>query len=424
MKKKENERRRDKMLHLYNSLTRKKKQFKQTEKNVKIYTCGPSTYMRPHIGNYRTFLYEDILQRYLEYLGYEVTRLMTLTDVEDKAIAEARKENVTLEELTSLNETQLFKDFELLRIKLPQFTVRASTAVDQAAELVNVLTERGIAYWHPHDGRINAYFEPSKFNGFGKLAHLDMSDWPKQKRRFHKDTYPGTPWNRGDFVIWHGCKTGDVCWDTEVGKGRPAWNIQDAAIVTKHLGFHVEIGAGGIDNLVRHHDYTLAIAESISGKSFADFWLHGAHLLVEGSKMSKSKGNVVYPDELTSRGFGGEHIRFFLIHRHYRKRYNFTQKKFVETATRLNALRKLVSDLKKARAKKPSLKGKRLAVKIALDFEAFMNNDLDVNGAFNNLYKAVSKLDDLRRNERLGAKDAGAALEALKRADTVLKVIF
>jgi cysteinyl-tRNA synthetase len=414
------------MLHLYNSLTRKTEPFHAAEKgNVKMYTCGPSTYMRPHIGNYRTFLYEDILQRYLEYLGYKVTRLMTLTDVEDKAIAEARKENVTLEELTSRNETQLFRDFEFLRIKVPNYTVRASTVVEQAAELVKTLTERGIAYWHPHDGRVNAYFEPTKFTGFGKLAHLDMTKWPKRKRRFHKDTYPGTPWNRGDFIIWHGCKLDDVCWDTEVGSGRPAWNVQDAAIVTAHMGFHVNIAAGGIDNLVRHHDYTLAVAESVSGTKFADFWLHGAHLLVNGSKMSKSKGNVVYPEDLTHKGYGGEHVRFFLTHRHYRKRLNFTNETFDDTAKRLDAFRKLASDLQQANAAKPNgAEGKALADRITACFEEAMNNDLDIKGAFGNLHKTVSKLDALRKKGKLSAKDAGLALEALKRVDAVLKVIF
>ncbi len=260
------------MLRLFNTLTRKKEPFKRLEgEKVKIYSCGPSTYMRPHIGNYRTFLFEDVLQRYLEYLGQPVLRLMTLTDLEDKAIAEAKKENISLEKLTSRNEAQLFKDFELLRIKVPDYMVKASTVVNQSARLTKMLVEKGYAYWHLHEGRRNAYFDPSKFQGFGKLAHLDMSKWPKRKRRFHKDTYPGTPWNRGDFILWHGCKEGDVCWETEIGKGRPAWNIQDAAIVTEHLGFKVDIAAGGIDNLVRHHDYTLSVAEAVSGEKFANY---------------------------------------------------------------------------------------------------------------------------------------------------------
>ena len=253
------------MLNLYNTLTCKIEPFQPAEDmQVKMYTCGPSTYQPAHIGNYRTFLFEDIFQRYLEYLGYNVKRLMTLTDVEDKAIAQAKKENLTVEELTRKNEAVFFRDFELLKIKRPDYIVRASSAVDQAVNLISKLVETGTAYFYTYKGANNVYFDPLKFHGFGKLAHLDMSKWPKKKRRFHKDTYPGTPWNLGDFVLWHGC-TQDVCYQTSIGRGRPAWNIQDAAIVTKHLGFTVDVGCGGIDNLVRHHDYTLAVAEAVSG---------------------------------------------------------------------------------------------------------------------------------------------------------------
>ena len=225
------------MLNLYNTLTRKIEPFNPAEDmHVKMYTCGPSTYQKAHIGNYRTFLFEDILLRYLEYLGYKVTRLITLTDVEDKAITQAKKENLTMEQLTTKNEAIFFADFELLRIKKPDYAIRASSAVDQAANLITQLLDKGTAYWFSHEGSKNVYFDPLKFKGFGKLAHLDMSKWPKKKRRFHLDTYPGTPWNMGDFVIWHGCGLENVCYDTPIGMGRPAWNIQDAAIVTKHLG--------------------------------------------------------------------------------------------------------------------------------------------------------------------------------------------
>ena len=334
------------MLNLYNTLTCKTEPFQPAEdKLVKMYTCGPSTYQPAHIGNYRTFLFEDILQRYLEYIGYKVTRLMTLTDVEDKAITEAKKENLTVEELTRKNEAVFFQDFETLKIKKPDYPVRASAAVDQATKLIQVLTEKGIAYRYNYGGAENFYFDPLKFKGFGKLAHLDMSKWPKKKRRFHKDTYPGTPWNRGDFVLWHGCEQNDVCYQTAIGQGRPAWNIQDAAIVTKYLGFTVDVGCGGIDNLVRHHDYTLAVAEAVSGKQFSRYWLHGGHLFVEGKKMSKSKGNVYYPRDLLAKGFSGEQIRFFLIYGAYRKKRNFTSEKFGETIQKLDSFRRMVAEL-------------------------------------------------------------------------------
>jgi cysteinyl-tRNA synthetase len=390
-----------------------------------MYTCGPSTYQRPHIGNYRTFLFEDVLQRYLEYLGYSVTRLITLTDVEDKAIAEAKKENLSVEELTQRNEAVFFRDFDLLSIKVPNYAVRTSSVIDHAAELVKTLTEKGYAYWHKHEGARNAYFEPLKFDGFGKLAHLDMSKWPRKKRRFHLDTYPGTPWNRGDFILWHGCSNGDnVCWETKIGKGRPAWNIQDAAIVTKHLGFSVDVACGGIDNLVRHHDYTLAVAEAISGKEFARYWLHGAHLFVDGKKMSKSKGNVYYPDDLLVKGFRKEHVRFFLIYESYRKRLNFTFKKLAKTSQKLDAFKNMVQDLQKADNASSSEKAKALANSIISVFERNMNEDLYVKAAFNELYATVVKLHKLMGQRKLGAEDVDKALMSLRRVDSVLQVIF
>lgn len=411
---------------MYNTLTRKVEPFESiVDRKVKMYTCGPSTYQRPHIGNYRTFLFEDVLQRYLEYLGYSVTRLITLTDVEDKAIAEAKKENLSVEELTQRNEAVFFRDFDLLSIKVPNYAVRTSSVIDHAAELVKTLTEKGYAYWHKHEGARNAYFEPLKFDGFGKLAHLDMSKWPRKKRRFHLDTYPGTPWNRGDFILWHGCSNGDnVCWETKIGKGRPAWNIQDAAIVTKHLGFSVDVACGGIDNLVRHHDYTLAVAEAISGKEFARYWLHGAHLFVDGKKMSKSKGNVYYPDDLLVKGFRKEHVRFFLIYESYRKRLNFTFKKLAKTSQKLDAFKNMVQDLQKADNASSSEKAKALANSIISVFERNMNEDLYVKAAFNELYATVVKLHKLMGQRKLGAEDVDKALMSLRRVDSVLQVIF
>ena len=191
-----------------------------------------------------------------------------------------------------------------------------------------------------------------------------MSKWPKKKRRFHKDTYPGTPWNMGDFVLWHGCKQEDVCYQTSIGSGRPAWNIQDAAIVTKHLGFTIDVACGGIDNLVRHHDYTLAIAEAVSGKQFSRYWLHGGHLFVDGKKMSKSKGNVYYPSDLLAKGFSGEQLRFFLIYGPYRKKLNFTFEKLAKTTQKLDSFRNMVTDLQKTKPSSQNRKQRNLSTKL------------------------------------------------------------
>ncbi len=411
------------MLQLYNSLTQKTEAFTPAHPpQVEMYTCGPSTYQRPHIGNYRTFLFEDILQRYLEYLGYDVTRLITLTNIEDKAILQAQKEGVSVEELTSHNEALFFRDFELLHIKQPDFTVRASSIVDQAVALIQMLVSNGVAYQHTYQGRQNYYYDPLKFKGFGKLAHLDMQNWPQTKRRFHLDTYPGTPWNKGDFILWHGCKSSDnVCWDTEVGRGRPAWDIQDASMVTKHLGFSIDIACGGTDNLVRHHDYTLAIVEAASGKLFSKFWLHGGHLYVEGAKMSKSKGNVLYPDDLTAKGYQPHHIRFFLIYGAYAKKRNFTWDLLAQTSRRLDDFRNLVHVLENA---KPSKTNTTTAPRLRKVFQRYMDQNLDVKGAFDALFEATKSLVMLAKKKKLSQQAQNLALTELHAVDDVLQVIF
>lgn len=394
-----------------------------------MFTCGPSVYRRPHIGNYRTFLYEDIFQRYLEYLGYELVRLISLTDIEDKAIIEAEKERISVKELAEKNRSMFSKDSKLLRMQSPTYRacmmVCSSTAVEEAAKLIKKLLQKGYAYNYKHKGRSNVYFNPLKFKRFGKLARLDMSKWPKKKRRFHKDTYPGTPWNMGDFILWHGYKKGDAdYWDTKIGKGRPSWNIQDAATITKYLGTTIEVACGGIDNLVRHHDYTIAIIESISEKTLANHWLHGQHLLVDRKKMSKSKGNVYYPDDLIKLGYTGEHIRFFLIYRHYRKRLNFTFERMKKISQKLNTFKNMVTNLKKAKPPKSSKNAKKLVGEIVSKFETNLNKDLDVKAAFDSLFETVSKLDALKTQGKLSLGDASKALVNLRKIDNVLQIIF
>lgn len=418
------------MLEVFNTLSRQIEQFRPRENGkVRMFTCGPSVYRQPHIGNYRTFLYEDLLQRYLEYLGYDVTRLISLTDIEDKAIVEAEKEHVSVKELAERNRRIFLRDSELLRIKSPTYSACmmacSSTAVEEAAKLIKNLLEKDCAYYYKHKGRRNAYYDPLKFEDFGKLSKLDMSKWPRKKRRFHKDTYPGNRWNRGDFILWHGYKEGDAdYWDTEIGKGRPAWNIQDAATITKYLDFPVDIACGGIDNLARHHDYTIAIVEGVSGEEFAHYWFHGQHLFVDGKKMSKSKGNVYYPSDLVRMGYTGEHIRFFLIYGHYRKRLNFTLKKMKRASQKLDLFKNLVRSLEKAKSEESSGKAKNLVDYLILAFEKNMNNDLNVKDAFDTLFSTLKKLDNLRKRGKLSYKDARTATDKIRKIDNVLQIIY
>ncbi len=418
------------LLKVFNTLTRTIEPFKpHKNKKVKMFTCGPSVYRQPHIGNYRTFLYEDLLQRYLEYLGYDVVRLISLTDIEDKAIIEAEKEGISVNQLAEKNREIFFEDSELLRMRDPTYSACmmacSSTAVEEAAKLIKTLLEKEYAYYYKHRRKRNVYFDPLKFKDFGKLSKLDMNRWPKKKRRFHKDTYPGTPWNMGDFILWHGYKEGDAdYWDTEIGRGRPAWNIQDAATITKYLGFTIDAACGGIDNLTRHHDYTIAIIEGVSGRVFAHYWFHGQHLFVDGKKMSKSKGNIYYPGDLVKLGYSGEHIRFFLAYGHYRKRLDFTLEKMKKSSQKLNVFKNMVKDLEEAESKLSTHETEKLVDSIVTSFEKNMNDDLNVKAAFDDIFKIVSKLNVLKNLGKLGEEDASNAISNLQKIDSVLQVIY
>jgi cysteinyl-tRNA synthetase len=405
------------MLKLYNTFGKKIETFKPVNPAViSIFTCGPSVYQRAHIGNMRTFLFEDTLVRYLEYLGYNVKRGMNITDVEDKAISQAIKEKSSLKKLTDRNVREFISEMKMLGMKAPDYLPRASDHVDRAADIIQALLDKGIAYRYLD----NIYFDPLKFKGFGKLFGLDMSKWPKKKIRFHKDTYPGIQWNLGDFILWHGYRDGDSCyWDTKIGRGRPSWNVQDPSMIVDYFDETLSIYCGGIDNLYRHHDYALAILESVRRFKMARYWLHGRHLLVNGRKMSKSKGNIVYVEDLLYRGYSAAEVRFFLIYGRYGGTLNFSEARMRSSANRLREFRKAVGDVRK-RAGSSSPVRDETAVMIKKVFGDSMDNNLDVKTAFDNIYRIIAGINPLE----LKPAEASGVIKALREIDSVLKIIF
>ena len=414
-------------LCLFNTLGRRQERFRSREAGrVKMFTCGASIYGRPHIGNYRTFLHEDVLERYLEYRGYAVERGINFTDVEDKSLAEASRRGVSLADLTDPVAARFRAECGELAIKLPAHIPRASTTVDEAVRLISLLLARGHAYYH--DGDI--FFDPLTVNGFGRLYGLDMARWPGNRKRFRQDTYPGQRWNLGDFILWHGrCAEGaeSFCWHTELGPGRPAWNIQDPAIISKHLGPQVDICCGGIDNLCRHHDYNLAIMEAASGlRPFARYWVHIAHVLINGRKMSKSRGNILYPDDLYARGVRPAELRFFLIDGHYRRRIHFSESRLAAARERLAALQRLA-----AAAMAPVAAGAgggRAAgsciTRLVRDFEAAMDDDCQVGRGVAALQRHLARLVALRHQGAFSGRDREKLARALGRIDSVLQVLL
>lgn len=403
------------MLKLYNTFGKKIEPFRPVNRKlVTVFTCGPSVYQRSHVGNFRTFLFEDVLVRYFEYSGYVVKRGMTITDIEDKAIEEAAKRKTSVRHLADENLRVFVKEMKLLRMKIPDYLSRASESISQSVGIIKKLLSREVAY--RHDG--NIYFDPTRFPGFGQLYGLDMSKWPEEKRRFHKDTYPGMRWNRGDFILWHGCRAGDVvCLETEIGKGRPSWNVQDPSMVARHFSETLSVYCGGIDNLIRHHDYSRAVLESVRPYQMARFWLHCLHLHVKGQKMSKSKGNIYYVDTLLKKGYTPEEVRFFLIYGHYRKRLNYTESNMKKAAGKLRDFRGVVKKISQRASSSPD---EGAARKIREIFTAKMDDDLDVRSAFEALYDFLAAVDVAK----LKTREAEGILKALKELDRVLQVIF
>jgi cysteinyl-tRNA synthetase len=289
--------------------------------------------------------------------------------------------------------------------------------VRQAVDIIQKLLDKGIAYRHC----INIYFDPLKFKGFGKLYGLAMSDWPKARRRFHKDTYPGIQWNLGDFILWHGYEKCDdeVCWETKIGKGRPSWNVQDPSMIVDHFRETLSIYCGGIDNLYRHHDYALAILESIRPYKMAKYWMHCRHLYVNNRKMSKSKGNIIYVDQLMAQGYTAAEVRFFLIYGHYGRLLNYSDKKMMAASDLLRSFRAAAAAIQK-HAGKASPLDSNIAKELDETFSARMNADLDVKGAFDGLCRIVARIDA----SALTTSEAAGIIRTLKNADSVLKVIF
>ena len=406
-------------------MSRQKDVFKSRSPGVvKVFTCGPSTYARPHIGNYRTFLYEDILIRYLQFKGNKVNRVINFTDVEDKTIVEAENKGKNVEQVTSEVATHFFRETDLLGIQLPNHIPASSTSVDQAITIIEKLLKDGYAYWH----KGNVFFDPLKFDGFGKLFRLDMSTWPKTKVRFKRDTYEGRRWNRGDFILWHGGKhkTDDSAYfNSKIGSGRPAWNIQDPAMILQQIGTQVDINCGGIDNIYRHHDYNIAVMEAYSGKSYANYYMHGEHLIVDGIPMSKSKGNILYPDDLVDQGYEHKHLRFFLIYKHYRKKLNFTDRNFQKTSAVLDSFRTLADTLLSHHSEAASnseIDG--IMGSIPKIFEEIMDDDLRLGDAFDAVGAVLGNIKKTLAEKTLSKKAVATLKSHLAKVDQVFGVIF
>ncbi|QJR21143.1 Cysteinyl-tRNA synthetase [Brevinematales bacterium NS] len=309
-------------IRFYNSLSRMVEEFVPLQPGrVRLYTCGPTVYNYPHIGNLRTFLFEDLLKRWLLYRGYKVIHVMNLTDVDDKTIRNSLQQGMSLSDYTAIYKQAFFEDIKTLKVLPADHYPSATEYIPQMIEIIQYLLEKGHAY-ETEDG---VYFKISTFPSYGKLAHLDTSTLKAAASgRLSADEYDKE--SVSDFALWKKWtpEDGDVKWPSPFGEGRPGWHIECSAMSLSLLGETLDIHCGGIDNLFPHHENEIAQSECYTGKPFVRYWLHATHLIVDGEKMSKSKGNFYTLRDLLAKGLSPRAIRYALITTHYRKPLNFT----------------------------------------------------------------------------------------------------
>src|SRR5580692_9708747 len=320
-------------LRFYNTLTQQTEPFAPLHGNVvRMYTCGPTVYNHVHIGNLRTFTFQDILRRVLRARGYELDHVMNITDVEDKIIRDAAAAHQSIYEFTAIYTKGFLEDCATLRLQRPERLVKATDHIDDMAQAVQKLEQKGFTYIS--DGSV--YFRIASFPSYGKLSHIDFSGI-RAGARVDVDEYDKD--DARDFVLWKAQKDGEPAWDTPIGKGRPGWHIECSAMAMKYLGETLDIHTGGVDLTFPHHENEIAQSEAITGKPFARFWLHAEHLSVDAQKMSKSLGNFHTLRDLLQEGYTPEAIRYLLASVPYRKKLNFTFDGLKAAATSIDRLR-------------------------------------------------------------------------------------
>lgn len=305
----------------YNTLTREKDQFcALDDMKAGLYTCGPTVYDYAHIGNWRTYIFEDILRRQLEYRGYKVCHIMNITDVDDKTIRGALAKGIALDDYTEPFIKAFFKDRDSLNVEAANVYPRATRHIEDMVSIIKGLMKKGIAY-RTEDGSI--YYDISKFPGYGKLSHFRIDEL-KAGARVRSDEYEKA--QVSDFALWKAWDEadGNVYWDTELGRGRPGWHIECSAMSSKYLGQTFDIHTGGVDNIFPHHENEIAQSEGFSGKKFVNYWMHSEHLLVDGRKMSKSLGNFYTLRDVIAKGYSPMVFRYLVLGAHYRSKLNFT----------------------------------------------------------------------------------------------------
>ncbi|MGO8787761.1 MAG: cysteine--tRNA ligase [Terriglobia bacterium] len=405
-------------MRLYNTLTRQIEEFKPLEGNtVRMYTCGPTVYDFAHIGNYRTFLFQDVLRRYLKYTGYELRHVVNLTDVDDNTIRKSQEAGVPLREYTDKYIAAFLVDRQLLNMEDPEFLVRATDCIPEMVKLVQTLVDKGFAY--ASEGSV--YFKVAAFPPYGQLTHVDFSG-VRDGARVDSDKYDKE--NARDFVLWKAAKEGEPFWETSFGPGRPGWHIECSAMSMKYLGETFDIHSGGSDLIFPHHENEIAQSEAATGKPFVKVWMHAEHLIVNGEKMSKSLGNFYTLRDLIQKGYKPSAVRYLLTSVPHRKPLNFSLDGLHQAQQSIDRLRNFHFRLtKETFPAGENLTLQSRAQEARQKFEAGLDDNLNTAEALGAIFDMVRDGNTAMDRGEFRDGDRGAFLDSLQRWDRVFAVL-
>jgi cysteinyl-tRNA synthetase len=405
-------------IQLHNTLSGKLESFvPQKPGEVRMYTCGPTVYDYAHIGNYRTFVFQDILRRFLKLRGFQLNHVMNLTDVDDRIIANAAAADKNIRDYTEKFVQAFFDDCKTLSIEAPEHWIRATDHIDDMVQLIQRLQEKTFTY--PGEGSI--YYRITKFPSYGKLSKIDLSGI-QAGARVDNDRYEKE--SARDFALWKAPKPGEHFWETAIGRGRPGWHIECSAMAMKYLGETLDIHTGGIDLAFPHHENEIAQSEAATGKPFVRYWLHAEHLLVEGEKMSKSLGNFFTLRDLFGKGYKPSALRFALASVPYRKQLNFTFDGLKQATNSVERLRNFADRLKQG--KFPAGKQKGMVERISKahdELDAGLSDDLNTARALAAVFDLVRDANIATDKGEFRQGDVAAAQQFLATFDKVFAVL-
>jgi cysteinyl-tRNA synthetase len=406
---------------VFNTLGRREVELQPREAgHLRMYTCGPTVYNTPHIGNLRTFLWEDVLRRHLTAKGYRVTQIMNLTDVDDKTIQGAAKAGVSLQEFTRRYADEFFRDIDRLLFRRADRYPRATEHIPEMQEITARLLERG----HAYESEGSVYFRIATFPDYGKLSGIDLGQ-ARRGDRVADDEYEKE--DVKDFVLWKAEKPGEPSWPSPWGPGRPGWHIECSAMSMKYLGHHFDLHTGAVDNIFPHHENEIAQSEAATGETFVDVWLHGEHLIVDGEKMAKSKGNFYTLEDILARHDDPVAVRYFLLSVPYRKKINFTFEALTGAAAAVDRIRSAsvrIAEVAGSGSKKPgAFPAAARTEEFTADFSAALDDDLNPSEALGALFPYLREVNAAIDEGTLDAVGAAAAEAGLRRADAVLGLL-